>query len=113
MSKSPAFDPKKPHPLLNDYWVSQDDPEHSTVGTQSIADITRATDAIRTLSRIAHNSLSEPEMSGAQLLDVGTVRSLLCGIEVIGLFIFDQTEMMRERAASIAIYQREQEAKNG
>ncbi|WP_205191564.1 hypothetical protein [Burkholderia sp. LMG 13014] len=113
MAKSTTPEIVKPHPLLVDYWVSQDDPEHLTVGTQSIGDITRATDSIRTLARLAHNSLSEPSMSGEQPLDMGTVRALLCGIEVMGLYIYDQTELMRERAASIAKYQRDQEAKNG
>lgn len=113
MAKSTTPDVTKPHPLLVDYWVGPDDAKHSTVGTQAIADITRATDSIRTLARLVHNSLSEPAMSGAQPLDIGTVRSLLCGIEIMGLFIYDQTDMMRERAAAIAQYERSQEAKNG
>lgn len=113
MAKSTTPDMTKPHPLLVDYWVSHDTPEHSTVGTQSIGDIARATDSIRTLARLAHNSLSEPAMSGAQPLDTGTIRSLLNGIEIMGLFINEQTEMMFERASTILQYERSQEAKNG
>ncbi|MCO1343435.1 hypothetical protein L0Z26_16255 [Burkholderia multivorans] len=112
MAKTNTPEFTKPHPLLVNYWVGPDDAEHSTVLTRSIADITRATDAIRTLSRIVHNSISEPAMTRAQPFDDGTMRSLLCGIEVLGQFIFEQTELMRERAADVAKWEREQGDKN-
>ncbi|WP_186159222.1 hypothetical protein [Burkholderia gladioli] len=62
-----SFDPKKPHPFVADYWTFGDDAEHSTVRTHEIGSVSRAADAIRTLSRIVHNSLSETSMSGGGL----------------------------------------------
>lgn len=96
-----SFDPKKPHPFVADYWTFGDDAEHSTVRTHEIGSVSRAADAIRTLSRVVHNSLSEPAMSGAQPLDIGTVRAILYGIEVMGEFVFDCTEEMRETASML------------
>lgn len=96
-----SFDPKKPHPFVSDYWTSEDDAEHSTVRTHEIGSVTRAAEAIRSLSRIVHNNLSEPAMSGAQPLDMGTLRAILNGIEVIGDFIFDCTEEMRGTASML------------
>ncbi|MGS1004705.1 hypothetical protein ACVCH0_24220 [Burkholderia glumae] len=84
---------------MADYWTFGDDAEHSTVCTHAIGSVSRAAEAIRSLSRIVHNNLSEPGMSGAQPLDMGTVRAILCGIEVIGEFIFDCTEEMRDTAS--------------
>ncbi|WP_244124742.1 hypothetical protein [Burkholderia gladioli] len=96
-----SFDPKKPHPFVADYWTSEDDTEHSTVRTHEVSSVSRAAEAIRSLSRIVHNSLSEPAMSGAQPLDIGTVRAILYGIEVMGEFVFDCTEEMRETASML------------
>ncbi|MDR8090338.1 hypothetical protein KPB05_23040 [Burkholderia gladioli] len=84
---------------MSDYRTSEDDAEHSTVRTHEIGSVTRAAEAISSLSRIVHNSLSEPAMSGAQPLDMGTLRAILSGIEVIGDFIFDCTEEMRGTAS--------------
>ncbi|MDN7825123.1 hypothetical protein QZN01_20945 [Burkholderia cenocepacia] len=113
MAKSRTFDPNKPHPLVADYWVGDDDGEHSMVHTNSIAEISRACDAVRTIARIVHNSLSEPAMTTSQPLDDGTVRALLAGIDSLGNYIFEKTEDMRETAARFAEYERSKESQNG
>lgn len=113
MAKSTKRDMTKPHPLVADYWIGDDESEYSMVHTYAIAEISRATDAIRTIARIVHNSLSEPAMTSSQPLDEGTVRSLLDGIDSLGNYIFEKTEDMRETAALHAEYERSKEARNG
>ncbi|MGK8893720.1 hypothetical protein [Burkholderia gladioli] len=91
---------EKQHPLTEDHF--QLSRELAVVHTSSIAAITRAANAVSTLSRIVHNSLSEPDASGAQPLDAHTVRAILAGIEVIGDAIHYRTEEMYESAAAHA-----------
>lgn len=81
------------HPLMSDGWLHDDDEEFSTVHTASIADITRASDAVRVIARLVHNSLGEPEGSGAAPLG-RSVEMTLC----LGDYIFEKTEAMREVA---------------
>lgn len=100
----------KRHPLLSDGWVNADDPEWSTVGTHTIADLTRAGDAIRTIARIVHNSLGEPDCSGAQPLGKGVEMSLCEAMMCLGGYIFEKTERMRESAALHWQFEREREA---
>ncbi|CAM2155510.1 hypothetical protein PT2222_330096 [Paraburkholderia tropica] len=88
-----------PHPLVADYWLSEDEQPHSVVNSEDVADVSRATDAIRTMVRIVHNSLSEPDMSGAQPLDRGSMLALLSGVEILGKFIFQAADEMRCTAA--------------
>jgi hypothetical protein len=103
---------KGPHPFVNDTWLSEDESEHSVCHSVNIADITRAANGIKVLSRIAHNSLGQPDMSGAQPLDVGSVQHILNALECLGEYVFDQTERMRETAAMHAEWKREREVTN-
>lgn len=99
MHNDSTIEAPKPHPLVADYWLSDDDAEHSFVCTSDIADVSRASDAIRTMVRIVHNSISEPDMSGAQPLDRGSMLALLSGAEILGKFIYQMTDEMRSTAA--------------
>lgn len=89
----------RPHPLVSDYWLSDGDSVHSAVSSSDIADVSRASDAIRTMVRIVHNSMSEPDMSGSQPLDRGSMLALLAGVEILGKFIFTAADEMRLTAA--------------
>jgi hypothetical protein len=97
------------HYLVQDYWAGEDDPELSTVHSSRIANVSRASDGIKSISRIVHNSLSEPDMSGAAPLGRGTELALLYALECLGDYIFDQMEDMRETAAMHAQFDRERE----
>ncbi|WP_430230547.1 hypothetical protein [Paraburkholderia tropica] len=99
MHKDPTLEATKPHPLVTDYWLSDDDQPHSVVNSEDVADVSRATDAIRTMVRIVHNSLSEPDMSGAQPLDRGSMLALLSGVEILSKFVFQTADEMRSTAA--------------
>lgn len=102
-----------PHPLVTDTWTGDDEAEHSTVHTHRIAETTRAANGIKIISRIVHNSLGQPDMSGAQPLDVGSVQHLMNALECLGDYIFEQMEGMRETASDHARYRKQQGVAHG
>lgn len=103
----------RPHPLVNDTWTADDDAEHSVVHTHRIAETTRAANGIKIIARIVHNSLGQPDMSGAQPLDIGSVQHLMNALECLGDYVFEQMEGMRDTASSHAQYKKQQEARHG
>lgn len=103
----------RPHPLVNDTWTADDDAEHSTVHTHRIADTTRAANGIKIISRIVHNSIGEPDGTGAQPLDVGSVMDLMNAIECLSNYVFIQMEGMRETASDHARYRKQQGVAHG
>jgi hypothetical protein len=103
---------KLPHPFVRDGWLSDDEPEHATVCSCHIANVTRATDGIRAISRIVHNSLGEPDATGAEPLGRGVEMNLLDALECLGDYIFEQMESMRATAALHAKWEREREVSN-
>lgn len=78
-----------------------------------LADVARAGDALRTISRLVHNSLSEPEMSGAEPLGLSAHLGLLNAAEVIARYLVDLEGRMRQTADSHARFEFEQEASRG
>jgi hypothetical protein len=98
---------KAKHPLVIDGWLSDDEPEFSMVHSARIADVSRAADGVKTIARLVHNSLGEPEATGAQPLGIETELSLLGALECLGGYIFDQMEDMRETASMHAKFQRD------
>lgn len=101
------------HPLVKDLWLNDDEPEHSSVHSTRIANVTRAADGIRAISRLVHNSLGEPSMSGAQPLGHATHMELLDALYCLGDYLFDQGEAMRETAALHEQFNRDREAAHG
>lgn len=97
----------KRHPLVADNWMSDDEPEFTKVSSVRIADLTRAADAIRTISRIVHNSLGEPDMSGAQPLPRGDELSLLDGLHCLGDYVFQMMDDIRFEVGQLAEARRE------
>ncbi|MFP3638140.1 helix-turn-helix domain-containing protein [Paraburkholderia sp. SIMBA_054] len=102
-----------PHPFVNDTWVSDDDPEYSQCHTHRIADITRAANGIKVISRIVHNSLGQPDMSGDQPLDISSIQQLLNALECLGDYVYDNTESMRETEAMRAKWEQQREVFHG
>jgi hypothetical protein len=88
--------------LVRDNWRNDNDDELSTVHSHRIAEVTRAASGIRAISRIVHNSLGEPEMSGTAPLGRGFEQELLSALECLGEYIYDQMDSMRETAADHA-----------
>lgn len=84
--------------LASDRWMNDDDPEFSTVHTFCVAEVSRAASAITEISRIVHNSLNEPACSGAEPLGLSAQMALLDGLEIIGRYLGDLGDSMRETA---------------
>lgn len=103
----------KDHPLISDYWRGADEAEHSTVHSFRIGNVSRAADGIKSIARIVHNSLSEPDMTGAPSLGRSTEQTLLYALECLGDYIFDQMEGMRETADKHAEFERNREVTHG
>ncbi|RQU40213.1 hypothetical protein DF147_21545 [Burkholderia cenocepacia] len=78
-----------------------------------LADVARAGDAIRTISRLVHNSLSEPERSDAEPLGLSAHLGLLNAAEVIAKYLVDLEERMRQTAEARVRFEAEQEASHG
>lgn len=83
------------------------DYELSTVHSHRIADVTRAADGIKIIARMVHNSLGEPDCSGAQPLSRGTELALLDALYCLGDYVFDNMEGMRETASQLARFEKE------
>jgi hypothetical protein len=104
---------EKVHPLVSDYWQRSDEPEHSKVHSFRIANVSRASDGIKSIARLVHNSLSEPDMTGALPLGRSTELALMYALESLGDYIFDQMEGMRDTAAQHADFERAREVSHG
>jgi len=104
---------KAKHPFVKDGWLDDDEPELSMVHSSRIADVTRAADGVKTIARLVHNSLGEPDATGAQPLGLGTELGLLGALECLGGYIFDQMEDMRATAAMHAKFKGNAEASRG
>ncbi|MDN7451076.1 hypothetical protein QZM03_27440 [Burkholderia multivorans] len=63
-SSTPDYtDPAFRGALMTDHWSRDDYPALTTIPTALIADISRASNAVKTIARIVHNSLCEPDAS--------------------------------------------------
>lgn len=110
-SSEPLF--PRVHPLLQDGWRFDDEPEFGRVHSAFIADVTRAGNSVRTIAHIVHNSLDEPGGSGSQPLGKHVEISLCEAMICLGEYIFEKTELMREVSRRHWEYERrEQETAN-
>jgi len=96
-----------PHPLTTDGWMPADGEEHATVKNWQIANVFRAVSAIGTISRLLHNSLGEPDGTGAQPLGRGTELDLADALICLGDYAYSQTEDMRGTDNDFRQYRRE------
>ncbi|MBW5807466.1 hypothetical protein FOZ70_22305 [Burkholderia sp. COPS] len=76
--------------------------EHATVPSNLIGDVNRAADAISTIARLVHNSLCEPEMSGAEPLGLSAHLGLLNAADLIGKYLRDAAVSMNDCARGFA-----------
>ena len=102
-----------PHPLTTDGWLLVDAEEHATVRSQQIADVQRAVSAITAIGRLLHNSLGEPDATGAQPLGIGIELGLADAVICLGDYAYDRIEDMGQTAGSILQYECEQGGDHG
>lgn len=88
--------------LMRDLYAGDDRAQCGFVSLSDLGDVARAADALRTVARLVHNSLSEPEMSDAEPLGLSAHVGLLNAAEVIGKYLVDLETRMRETADSYA-----------
>lgn len=98
--------------LVRDHYAGDCD-QCGFVSLSDLGDVARAADAIRTISRLVHNSLSEPEMSDAEPLGLSAHLGLLNAAEVIAKYLVEVEARMRETADSYARFTSEQGANHG
>ena len=67
------------HPLTQNPWSVDADPEHGLVPLSPLYQIDRARYAIAAMARMVGNSASEPDATGGQPLDAWTVAALMGG----------------------------------
>jgi hypothetical protein len=96
--------------LTCDHFAGDDDQEHSTIKTYCIAEVSRASDAVETIARIVHNSLSEPSMSGAEPLGHAAHTALLGGVEILGRYLREIADTMRRTAGLFKEHEHSSEA---
>lgn len=99
-------DPSFRGALTCDQWSEDNAPEFSTIPTSYIVEIGRASNAIRTIARLVHNSLTQPAMSNAEPLGNSTHQGLLDALEILGVYLSDIQESMTERACDYARFER-------
>ena len=93
--------------LTLDHWLIDEESDSSMVPSDCIAEMSRASEAISTIARIVHNSLSEPKMSGAEPLGLSAHLDLLGGMEIIGKYVGEMADKMREHAHDYARFANE------
>ena len=98
--------------LMRDQYAGDDRAQCGFVSLSDLGDVARAADALRTVARLAHNSLSEPEMSDAEPLGLSAHLGLLNAAEVIAKYLVELESRMRETADSYAQFKAEQGGAN-
>lgn len=90
------------HPLTQNPWLVDTDPEHGLVPLAPLYNIERARFAIETIARLVGNSASEPDATGAQPLDAWTVAALMGGVEGLCAHVGTLTDALLESARACA-----------
>lgn len=120
-STTPASSPAKPDyrapsfrgALMNDHWILDDEAGLATIPADLIGDVSRASNAIMTISRILHNSLCEPDMSGAEPLGKTAHLGLLDAAELVGKYLDEIADRMNEAAQCHAKFEQSKEKNHG
>lgn len=90
------------HPLTDNPWSVDSNPEHGLVLLSHLYNIDRARYAIASIARLVGNSASEPDATGAPPLDVWTVAALMGGLEGLCDHMGAMTDAMLESARACA-----------
>ncbi len=88
------------HPLTQNPWTIETDPELGLVALSHLHALDRARYAIEAIARLVGNSASEPDATGAQPLDAWTVAALMGGVESLCDHFGSLTDAMLEQARS-------------
>lgn len=86
------------HPLTQNPWLVDTDPEHGLIPLAPLYNIERARFAIETIARLVGNSASEPDATGAQPLDAWTITALMGGVEGLCAHVGTLTDALLESA---------------
>ncbi|KWB54208.1 hypothetical protein WL36_02190 [Burkholderia ubonensis] len=109
-TKPDYSDPSFRGALMNDHWILDDEASLAMIPASLIADVSRASNAITTIARLVHNSLCEPDMSGAEPLGKSAHLGLLDAAELVGKYLDEIADRMNETAQSYARLEDSQEA---
>lgn len=90
------------HPLTENPWSVDTNPELGLVPLSHLYNIDRARYAIASIARLIGNSASEPEATGAQPLDAWTVAALMGGVEGLCDHLGAMTDAMLESVRACA-----------
>ncbi len=90
------------HPLTQNPWSVDTNPEHGLVPLSHLYNIDRARYAIASIARLVGNSASEPDATGGQPLDAWTVSALMGGVEGLCDHMGAMTDAMLESARTHA-----------
>jgi hypothetical protein len=91
------------HPLTQNPWSVESDPELGSVTLSHLHHIDRARHAIEAIARMVGNSASEPDATGAQPLDAWTVAALMGGVEGLCDHMATLTDAMLAQARSCEV----------
>jgi len=91
--------------LMRDHWDTGR--EMSMVESASIHEIQRASIAINVIARLVHNSLCEPQMSGAEPLGQPAHLGLLNAMEIIGKHLGEVADTMTRSGDVYAKFEEE------
>ncbi|MGE8628085.1 hypothetical protein [Achromobacter denitrificans] len=86
------------HPLTQNPWSVDTDPEQGLVPLSPLYQIDRARYAIAAMARMVGNSASEPDATGGQPLDAWTLAALMGGVEGLCDHLGTLTDAMLEQA---------------
>lgn len=88
------------HPLTQNPWVIDTDPELGVVPLANLQHIDRTRHAIDAIARLVGNSACEPDATGAQPLGAWTITALMGGVQSLCDHIGTLTDPMQEQARS-------------
>ncbi|WP_447917188.1 hypothetical protein [Achromobacter aegrifaciens] len=88
------------HPLTQNPWSVDTDPEFGSIPLAHLRYIDRARHAIEAIARMVGNSASEPDATGGQPLDAWTVAALMGGVEGLCDHLATLTDAMLAQARS-------------
>ncbi|CAB3661576.1 hypothetical protein AKG08_05915 [Achromobacter piechaudii] len=86
------------HPLTQNPWSIETDPELGVIPLAHLHHIDRTRHAIEAIARLVGNSAFEPAATGEQPLDAWTVAALMGGVQSLCDHFGTLTEVMLEQA---------------
>ena len=88
------------HPLTQNPWVIDTDPELGVVPLANFQHIDRTRHAIDAIARLVGNSACEPDATGAQPLGAWTIAALMGGVQSLCDHLGTLADSMLEQARS-------------